>query len=156
MSDAEVRPQSEQPQGPMVETLYEPWQIDVSINRYRLLMILAKCQGQKSLPHYDAALPWLGVMLAFLLALLPSDFQDFLGISANVWQGAMLFGAISAGLIALRALYLAHRHRNDEIETPEFIVDQLVSEMSPRTKRAYAATAVGTKDPSASGRGDDA
>ncbi|MDA0988190.1 MAG: hypothetical protein O2783_03460 [Chloroflexi bacterium] len=113
----------------VVETVFESVQVDVSVNQYRLELILNEVQGNRDRPQYDDAWPWVGVVLAFLLALLPTDFQDYLGIEGAVWEALALFGTFGSGFLVLRTVYRAWKHRKDEMRTTKQIVAELVAEM---------------------------
>jgi len=98
----------------------------VSLNRYRLQLIFDQFLRQKGRPEYGDALPWMGVLLAFLLALIPSDFQDLFGVSAEAWEGATLFGVVVTGAVIVWKLNNAFVHRNDPVDTPESVVEHIL------------------------------
>jgi hypothetical protein len=68
----------------------------------------------------------MGVLLAFLLALIPSDFQDLFGVSAEAWEGATLFGVVVTGAVIVWKLNNAFVHRNDPVDTPESVVEHIL------------------------------
>ena len=98
------------------------------MNQYRLRIEFDKFQRDRARHKFDDAWPWVATLLAFLLAVLPADFQDFL-FPAAVWEAMAIILTAASAFMVVRIWYLAYRERNDKAPTPEDAVNSLIDEM---------------------------
>lgn len=99
------------------------------MNQYRLRIEFDKFQRDRERQRFDDSWPWIATLLAFLLALIPSDFQDSLGLSADTWTAIGVILAGGSAFMILRIWYQAFRQRNNKAPTAEEAVERLISEM---------------------------
>ena len=100
------------------------------MNKYHLLWVIERLQKKPKAPKLGhVAIPF-GILLATLLSVLPSDFQDYLGIGAAVWEAATLIIIVLSALatIVLFFLWLIHKIRNNE-QTPLDVVNEIIDQM---------------------------
>lgn len=59
-----------------------------------------------------------GIFIALVIALIATDFRQFLGLSSEVWKALFIFGSILSAYLFLRALIKAIKLRGyDNIES---------------------------------------
>ncbi len=115
----------------------EEW---IVLHRYHLLNVLGEAAGYGARTGITDVLAWIGVLLAFLLALLPRDFQDFLGLSAATWDAVAFAGVAVSGIMLIRTIYalIRARFRQGKIgpfeitagpQSPSQIIDGMLAEM---------------------------
>lgn len=109
--------------------LHVPIFEDIYLNRDKLELILGTVRRDRDRPKYSDAWPWIGVLLAFLLALIAGDFEETFGLSGDTWAAGLLFGSIASGVIILRIVFNGWRHRADHAPEPKKIIDDLIAEM---------------------------
>lgn len=111
----------------------------VNINSDHLRLILEDFEKRPERAKLEDAFPYGGLLLAFLLALLPSDFQSFLGFSGDSWTAVTLAGLIATTFMFLRKIWLWVSHRGVEIKTPGVVIEELLEklriEMQPIVER---------------------
>ncbi len=117
---------------PKIRLHYDPEQDDVAMNRWRLENILVKIANAKDRLEIDDAFAPLGAFLAFLLALLPNDFQEFLGIAGSAWTAVAIVGAVIFGIRALGVLWQVFKLRDEPKKTPEDFVREIMQEFKER------------------------
>ncbi len=64
------------------------------MNKWHLILVIERLRYRSRIPKPEDALPWGGIFLALLLALIPADFQDFAGFPAAVWEAGTVILAI--------------------------------------------------------------
>lgn len=103
---------------------------NVVLNKWQLLRICDRLMARSKVPRFEDCLPWLGMLVAFLFALIPTDFQDYLGLSKNQWESLAIFGMLGSGARFLYLFWLALKAwwRTKE-QTSEQFVEDLIREM---------------------------
>lgn len=134
MSNANPPPEdAKQPLGilyaPEHALLHEQRQEDIVLSRWRLLHILETIERGKRRPKFDDAWPWIGVFVAFFLALVPRDFQDFLGFPPEVWNTVGIVGTVVSVIKIGQIYWRIFKVRKQPEKTSEQIVEELMDEM---------------------------
>lgn len=111
------------------------------MDRWRLQLVLETMEREQARPTLEDAFPWVGVLLAFLLAAIPNDFQDFFGIPGEVWTAIVIIGAGYSALRVLNILWRVWRIRNTTRQTAADLVNQIVEDMRQRRREIAAQQA---------------
>lgn len=77
--------------------------ISITIDRLHLVLL----EHQNILKMKNDWITPLGIFLALLASLLAGEFNDYLSVTASVWEAAFLLGAIFCLYKLLRCLYIA-------------------------------------------------
>lgn len=128
------------PGKPTVEMVFDPVQTDVSMNKFRLQLLLQQYQEDRDRPKYSEAWPWLAVAAAFLGALLPADFVDFLRIDAAVWEASFIMATVICTLGFIWRLCSAFQYRDKKAPEPEAAIEQIITEMRERQLQSIPPT----------------
>ena len=107
----------------------------IEMNKYHLILVLERLKKGSKIPSYGDACPWVGLGLAFLLALIPADFKDFLELSAATWQAIAIILMGASFLKAGHVLWQAWKYRDERTETPEEAVQKIVAQMTEDQKK---------------------
>ena len=105
------------------------------MNKYHLARVLDRMHKRRNPGIEHVAIPFT-MFWALLLALLPTDFQDYIGIKAATWESlafglTWLSGIVTVVLFVWWA-YNIIRHPSKE---PETIVDEIIDEMEKDRER---------------------
>ncbi len=103
---------------------------ELTMNRYHLALVIERMKQKPKGPRFEHVIIPLGIFLATLLSILPSDFRDYLGLEAAVWESmAVIIAILSASAtIILFVLWLRNEIGQKEKTSLE-IVDELIKEM---------------------------
>ena len=85
-------------------------------------------------PKFSAAVPYIVTVLGLLAALLPRDFQDFLGISGETWTGVV---ATATCLYTIKIIQITTRAaratlKNKPVKTADEAVDEIMATFKKR------------------------
>ena len=109
------------------------------MERYHFLYAAQRLHLQVRLHRYEDAWPWTAASLAFLLALLPGNFQDYLNIEAVVWETTVIVLLIGSIAMMGWSLFKGYLDRVDRAKTPEQIVDDVIEEIEASYQRSLEA-----------------
>lgn len=120
------------PEIPRVEMVFDPVQTDVSMNQYRLELLLRQYQDDRDRPVLTDAWPWLAATLAFLGALVPGEFTNYSRIDAEVWEALFIMATFVGSLGFIWRINLAIRFWKKKVPEPTQAIALLISEMRER------------------------
>ena len=123
------------PYDPKHDLLHDPVQEDIVLNRWRLRAILE--ESAKMRHRFEDSFVWFGVLLAFLLALLPQDFEEFLTLSGDVWTAIAMIGATFSVFKILQIWWKVWSQRNEPHKAPDQLVQEIVAEMKARREEVW-------------------
>jgi hypothetical protein len=128
----EPKPEAGIPYFPQHELLHEPIQEDILLNRWQLKDVLVGIENERTRPKFGDSFPWIGVLLAFLLALLSADFHDFMGLPGDVWTAIVVIGAAYSLFRMLQIWWEIWQRRNDKWKSAEERVQEIVEQFRSR------------------------
>jgi|SRR3972149_7596946 len=134
MSQDNPSPKQPNIYNPQHDLLYPPMQEDIVVNRWRLQTLLEERERTQKRRRLEDSFPWIGVLLAFMLPLVTSDFKPFLAISGETWKAIFVIGAAYSGFKTIQVWWTMFRQGKENTQTPAEIVQALVDEM--KTQRA--------------------
>ncbi len=109
---------------------------ELTMNRYHLALVIERMKQKPKGPRFEHVIIPLGIFLATLLSILPSDFRDYLGYEAAFWESmAVIIAILSASAtIILFALWLRNEICRKEKTSLE-MVDEVIKEMENDRKK---------------------
>ena len=120
---------------PQHELLHEQVQEDIVLSRWHLKDILVTIENERARASIEGAFPWFGGFLAFMLALLPRDYQAVLGLSSDFWTAISAIGASGALFMGLRVWWQVFKQRHIPRRTAADLVDEIWTEMRARREQ---------------------
>jgi len=121
--------------------VYEPEQVFVAMNRWRLQLLCHELLQASKKPTFRDALPWLAVFVALLLALLPrTEWKNFLGLEGSVWEAGVVILTITAGVGFLVVVCRALAHISERELSAQDAVQKVLTEMTPKDTKQRGIT----------------
>lgn len=121
------------------------------LNRYHLQILLEQIERARTKPTIAEAFPWGGLLLAFLLAIVPGSFHDTLGIPAGTWLAGAWGGVVLSVVMMLKAAVKAWEHRKEQVQSAAEMVEELLSKL--REQRQQPSHPLTASTPSTSDTG---
>ena len=80
--------------------------------------------------RYEPAWYWIGLAIAFLLALLPTDFKDFLSIPGFAWETIVMGGLSFSIIMAVKTMYTTWWHnKTARYSSPQAAIAALLDDV---------------------------
>ena len=97
----------------------------VAMNKYHIQLVLERVMGKPRNPTLEHVLIGLAFFMGVLLAWLPRDFKDFLGIRAEVLEASLLLLVILSGIgtVVLFILWLRNRVKYPRKSSDDIVKD---------------------------------
>ena len=113
----------------------------LQMNKWHLIWVIARLQGGSKGPHVEHVFIPLALFLGLLLALFPTDFQNYLGLEAAVWEAIAIILTIISGVltIILFIWWMVNRIQNPP-QTPEGCYDEIIEQMAQDRERLSGQT----------------
>lgn len=102
----------------------------IDMDKHHLILILERLKKGSTIPTYSDVWPWVGVFFALLLALLPTDFQNFWGLSAATWEAIAVILLIASVVMIVVVLCRAYQYRGERAKTPEGEVQEIIDQIA--------------------------
>ena len=99
------------------------------MNTWHFLYVIREMQLKRKGIQLEHSFIALSFSIALFLAMLPSDYKDFLGVPALVWQWLTLTFAVLSFIVFVVLLVIWLKTRQKE-KTPEEILEQVKSKMA--------------------------
>ncbi len=106
------------------------------MNKWHLIRVIARLQSRSKGPRLEHAIIPLALFLGLILALLPADFQNYLGIKAELWEAIALILTVLSG-VATAAMFIWWTIDivKNPPKTPEDCYEEIIEEMAQDRKR---------------------
>ena len=101
------------------------------MNKYQLLLALERLLKKPKGPHLEhVGIPF-ALFLALLLALLPTDFQEYWSLGPEVWEAIAIILTVGSGIATIGMFFWWLRNiRNTPKQTADGCYDEILEQMS--------------------------
>jgi hypothetical protein len=97
---------------------------EVVMNRWHLINVIKDLKVGNKNPSYADIWPWVGTLLALVLAFVTSDFKNFI-FPADTWRAVFIILAALSLWKCISTLLTAWRCRKERAKTPEQLVMEI-------------------------------
>ncbi len=121
---------------------------ELTINKYHLIWVISRLQGGPRRPRLEHVVIPLALFLGLLLALLPADFQNYIGLNAEIWEAIAIILTTVSGIatITLFIWWIINITRNPP-KTPEECYDEIIKQMTQDRERLAGTRVTQTQEP---------
>ena len=120
------------------------------MNKYHLMWVLNRLHARPSGPTLEQVVLPAILAAGFLVTLLPADFRDYWGISAETWEAMVILATVVASVLAVGlfvwwAYCKITNPSKTEVEIYDEIIDQMAYDRARMTGRSQEPDTEGSQ-----------